>query len=298
MKTFGTASREGHDSRPFYSRRLYATPDSGETVEYREHPLPVGIENSVLCADSRKLSGLPDSSIHLVITSPPYNVGKDYDEDLSLREYIGLLHEVFRECRRVLVPGGRICVNVANLGRKPYLPLHSYVINEMHRLGFLMRGEIIWDKSASAGSSTAWGSWKSAANPTLRDVHEYVLVFSKGTYQRRKESRTNTISREEFLGFTKSIWSFGAESARRVNHPAPFPVELPYRLIQLYSFADDVILDPFGGSGTTGIAALKAGRRFVLCDSSEEYVAVASDRIRLFRTSGVDGKPKRSRTVG
>ncbi|MDH4070668.1 MAG: site-specific DNA-methyltransferase [Ignavibacteria bacterium] len=295
MKSFGTASREGHDAGPFYARRLYARNGADDKGAYLENPLPPDVGNSVLCADSRQLSRLPDSCLHLIITSPPYNVGKEYDEDLSLREYVDLLHDVFRECLRVLVPGGRICINVANLGRKPYVPLHSYVIAEMDRLGFLMRGEIIWDKSASAGSSTAWGSWKSAANPTLRDVHEYVLVFSKGSYQREKEARTNTISREEFLGFTKSIWSFGAESARRVKHPAPFPVELPYRLIQLYSFADDVVFDPFGGSGTTAIAALRAGRQFVLCDSSEEYVAVAAERIRQFMTTGVDGKPKRAR---
>lgn len=298
MKSFGTASREGHDSEAFYARRLYARTGEAAKIRYEETRLPPAVENTVLCADSRKLPAIPDSSVHLVITSPPYNVGKAYDDDLPLGEYTGLLGEVFHECMRVLVPGGRICINVANLGRKPYLPLHSYVIGEMDRLGFLMRGEIIWDKSASAGSSTAWGSWKSASNPTLRDVHEYVLVFSKGTFQREQAGRKNTISGDEFLGFTKSVWSFGAESARRVKHPAPFPVELPHRLIQLYSFAGDVVFDPFAGSGTTAIAAMKAERRFVLCDSSPEYVAVAVERIHLFRTTGSDGKPKRARRTG
>ena len=123
-------------------------------------------------------------------------------------------------------------INVANLGRKPYIPLSSHVNLIMHDLGMLMRGEIIWDKSASAGSSCAWGSFKSASNPCLRDVHEYLLVFSKGGYKlertssERAEGRVDSIDRDEFIHHTKSIWSFPTESARRVNHPAPFPVEL------------------------------------------------------------------------
>ncbi len=224
---------------------------------------------------------LPDASVHLMVTSPPYNVGKDYDEDLSLAEYLAFLKRVWTETRRVLVPGGRACINVANLGRKPYIPLHAMLIADLLDLGFLMRGEIIWDKAASASASTAWGSWQSAANPTLRDTHEYILVFSKGSFRREKlDGRENTISKEEFLEFTKSVWTFGAESARKVGHPAPYPVELPYRLIQLYTFSGDVVLDPFMGSGQTALAALKAGRRFVGYEASEEYVRLAEKRIR------------------
>ena len=155
----------------------------------------------------------------------------------------------------------------------------------MDDLGFLMRGEIIWDKSASAGTSTAWGSWRSAANPTLRDVHEYILVFSKDSYKRERDGRANTIGDDEFLTSTKSIWSFPAESARKVKHPAPFPVELPYRLIQMYTFKGEIVLDPFAGSGSTAIAALKAGRHFVLCDTSGEYVEIAQNRIASLSAS-------------
>jgi site-specific DNA-methyltransferase (adenine-specific) len=168
---------------------------------------------------------------------------------------------------------------VANLGRKPYIPLHSYVIADMLDIGFLMRGEIIWNKGSSAGTSTAWGSWQSASNPSLRDTHEYILVFSKGSFSRDAGGRQDTISKDEFLAYTKSVWEFPAESANRVGHPAPFPVELPYRCIQLYTFRGDFVLDPFCGVGSTCIAALKADRHFLGYDTSKEYVETALWRI-------------------
>jgi site-specific DNA-methyltransferase (adenine-specific) len=244
-----------------------------------ERRIPEEILDKVICGDSRDMSIIPDESVHIVVTSPPYNVGKDYDEDLGLEEYRGLLRDVFAEAYRKLVVGGRACINVANLGRRPYIPLHSYIIEEMAEIGFLMRGEIIWSKAASAGSSTAWGSWLSASNPTLRDVHEYILVFSKGSMKREREGRESTIARDEFLEYTKSIWSFPTESAKRVGHPAPFPVELPYRLIQLYTYRGDVVLDPFCGSGTTCVAALRTNRHFIGVDNSEKYVELARKRI-------------------
>jgi site-specific DNA-methyltransferase (adenine-specific) len=219
-----------------------------------------------------------------MVTSPPYNVGKEYDENLSLREYLSFLNHIWRETYRVLVPGGRACINVANLGRKPYIPLNGLIAREMISLGFLMRGEIIWDKGGSASTSTAWGSWQSASNPTLRDTHEYILVFSKGNFKREKiEGRESTISKEEFLEFTKSVWAFLSESAKKVGHPAPFPVELPYRLIQLYTYSNEVILDPFMGSGQTALAALKSGRRYVGFELVEDYLTLAKSRIEQTR---------------
>jgi len=226
---------------------------------------------------------LPDNSVHLMVTSPPYNVGKDYDDNLSLDEYRELLKRVFKETYRVLVPGGRACINIANLGRKPYIPLHSFIIEDMHEIGFLMRGEIIWDKGSSASPSTAWGTWLKANNPVLRDVHEYILVFSKETFTRKNPTkRKSTITKEEFLEFTKSVWHFSAERASKVGHPAPFPVELPYRLIQLYTFEGDVVLDPFVGAGTTCIAGLKTKRKYVAYDIDEKYCKLAERRIKLF----------------
>ncbi len=217
-----------------------------------------------------------------MVTSPPYNVGMEYDENLSLSEYRAFLKRVWIEVERVLVPGGRVCTNIANLGRKPYIPLHAFIVEDMLDLGFLMRGEIIWNKATSSSPSTAWGSWKSAGNPILRDIHEYILVFSKESFSRRKKDRKDTISRDEFLELTKSVWTFSAESARKVGHPAPFPVELPYRLIQLYTFKDEVMLDPFCGSGSACIAAIKAGRHYIGYDIKKEYVKLAERRIKEY----------------
>jgi site-specific DNA-methyltransferase (adenine-specific) len=236
------------------------------------------------------MSELPDCSVHLMVTSPPYNVGKEYDEDLSLDDYLAFLQRVWKETWRVLVPGGRMCINVANLGRKPYIPLHAFITEQATQLGFLMRGEIIWNKAASASPSTAWGSWKSAGNPTLRDVHEYILVFCKQTFKRQNPfKRENTISKEEFLEYSKSVWNFTAESARKVGHPAPFPVELPRRLIQLYTFENETVLDSFMGSGQTAIAAVKSGRHYVGYEIDQKYIDLANVRIQenLHAFSGI-----------
>ena len=278
MSSFGASRRESHNSSDFYSRRIF-NQSIKKSGEYIENKIDSGILDSITCLDSRDMSILPDNSIHIMITSPPYNVGKEYDEDLDIDEYRGLLREVFKEVYRSLVIGGRACVNVANIGRRPYIPIHRYVIEDMIELGFLMRGEIIWDKAASAGVSTAWGSWMSATNPTLRDVHEYILVFSKGSMRRISRERDSTVTRDEFLEHTKSIWSFPAESAKRVGHPAPFPLELPRRLIQLYTFKEDIVLDPFCGSGTTCIAAHMTDRHYIGFDINKKYVNLAKKRI-------------------
>ena len=278
--TFGSAGRIAHDASYFYAGRLYGNlPAAGETVPVVEYAVPVEVLDTVQQGDSRNMTMLPDASIHLMVTSPPYNARKDYDTDLTLDEYLDLLRAVFKETYRVLAPGGRACINVANLGRKPYIPLSSFINLIMREEGFLMRGEIVWDKGSSAGGSTAWGSWRSASNPTIRDTHEYILVFSKGRFQRPGKNRESTISRDDFLEWTKSVWRFPTESARRVGHPAPFPVELPRRLIELYTFKDDVILDPFLGSGSTAIAALQSGRHYVGYELDATYVDLARRRI-------------------
>jgi site-specific DNA-methyltransferase (adenine-specific) len=170
---------------------------------------------------------------------------------------------------------------VANLGRKPYIPLHAYIIRDMLALGFLMRGEIIWDKAASSAASTAWGSWRSASNPTLRDVHEYILVFSKGSFGREKpKGKRYSLAKEVFLQNSKSVWTFPAVSAKKIGHPAPFPLELPKRLIELYAFTGEVVLDPFMGSGQTALAALDTGRVFIGYETNKSYVRLAQRRIR------------------
>ena len=280
---FGSPGRINHDSTSFYASKLYESLPTEKISEYIEVPIPAKFLDKVFCKSSENMMELPDNSVHLMVTSPPYNVGKEYDENLTLEQYRESLKRVWEEVYRVLVPGGRACINIANLGRKPYIPLHSFIIADMLDLGFLMRGEVIWNKASSSSPSTAWGSWLSAANPTLRDIHEYILVFSKGMFSRRNvNKRQSTILQKEFLEFTKSVWTFPAESARKVGHPAPFPVELPYRLIQLYTFEGEVVLDPFIGSGQAAIAAIKTNRHFVGYDVNEEYVKLAERRIEEY----------------
>ena len=283
---FGSPGRSSHDARRFYTSKLYEGLPEDQETEQVETPIPQDVVDRIFCSPAEVMSELPDNSVQLMVTSPPYNVGKEYDEDLTLKDYLSILKRVWAEVYRVLAPGGRACINVANLGRKPYIPLHAFIVEDMIDLGFLMRGEVIWDKGASAAASTAWGSWQSASNPTLRDVHEYILVFSKGSFSRKNpQKRANTITKEEFLEYTKSVWTFAAESARKVGHPAPFPVELPYRLIQLYTYEGEVVLDPFMGSGQAAIAALKAGRHYVGYEIDEAYVRLAEKRVREFAAS-------------
>ncbi|MBX4196583.1 site-specific DNA-methyltransferase [Candidatus Pacearchaeota archaeon] len=279
--SFGTSARINHDSSKFYNSKMYNGLNANKQDSFeKENIISKELLNRIFCASSETMKELPDHSVHLMITSPPYNVGKEYDKDLSLEEYLNLLRNVFKEVKRVLVTGGRVGINVANLGRKPYIPLHAHIIQIMSELGFLMRGEIIWDKSSSAGTSTAWGSWQSAKNPTLRDIHEYILIFSKDNYSRYKDKKKDTITKKDFMSFTKSIWTFSATSARKIGHPAPFPEELPKRLIELYSFEDDIVLDPFMGSGQTAIAAIKAKRNYIGYDIDENYCKLAEKRIK------------------
>ncbi|WP_258189978.1 DNA-methyltransferase [Candidatus Hakubella thermalkaliphila] len=232
------------------------------------------------------MSMVDDGSVTVIVTSPPYNVGKNYgchNDLVNLNSYLKFLGKVWTECKRVLRPGGRICINIAGVNRKPYLPLHSHIALQLVDLGFLRRGEIIWDKGASVGTSTAWGSWRSPANPTLHDVHEYILVFSKDALGLKGNGRPSDITTGEFTEFTRSIWRFRTVSGKNVGHPAPFPEELPYRLIRLYSFAGDVVLDPFVGSGTTCVVVDRLNRRWIGIDIDPQYVKLAKERIRQSR---------------
>ena len=280
-KSFGSSKKETHDSSYFYDSKLFNTQKIVQQKSIIQNEISKEVLNKVHNKDSKNIDFIPDDSIHLIITSPPYNNSKEYDEDLSLEEYLKLITDVMVEAHRILIRGGRICINIANIGRKPYIPLSTYIDQIMIKIGFLPRGQIIWDKSASAGPSTAWGSWQSASNPILRDIHEYILVYSKGEFG-RKNSRSNkddSISKDAFLENTKSIWKFPTASARKVGHPAPFPIELPKRLIELYSFENDIILDPFAGSGTTAIAAKTTNRNYIMIDINSDYCKLAKERI-------------------
>jgi len=295
--SFGTNGRFSHDSSGYYARALQ--PGDRENLDKKpesEQAVPADILDRFFAHSSESMGELPDRSIHLMVTSPPYNVGKDYDDDLTHDQFMTLIGNVMRETYRVLVDGGRALVNVANLGRKPYIPLHAYVIEQAALVGFHMRGEIIWNKSAGAGVSTAWGSWMSPSNPTLRDTHEYILVFQKVPFGRKPlEGRESTIKKDEFLEFTKSVWSFAPQSAKQAGHPAPFPEELPRRAIELYTFSGEVVLDPFMGTGSTALAAAKNGRHFVGYDVSSEYVELAQQRFDA-HAAGKKFKPPKMTT--
>jgi site-specific DNA-methyltransferase (adenine-specific) len=239
---------------------------------------PADWANQLYHQSATDMTVIPDHGVSLAFTSPPYNVGKDYDDNMPLDRYLALIGEVAEQTYRVLRPGGRYVVNIANLGRKPYIPLHAYFYSVHMAAGFLPMGEIIWRKGKGANGNCAWGSWRSARAPRLRDVHEYLLVFAKGGYSRPERGESD-IQRDEFMEATLSVWDILPESAKRVGHPAPFPVELAARVIQLYSYVDDVVLDPFMGSGTTAVAAVQHGRRYVGFEIDESYFQLAQKRV-------------------
>jgi len=237
-------------------------------------------------ADSRDLKDIiPNDCVTLIVTSPPYNLGKEYETELDIVEYLNYLDEIWAECFRILRPGGRLCINVPGIGRTPYHPLHSYITNRILNTNyphgeFMMRGEVIWNKGRSVGTSTAWGSWRSPTNPTLRDVHEYIIIFCKIYFNIPKNGIQPDIESKEFTEYTKSIWDFSTESAKRIGHPAPFPLELPQRFIKLYTFPGDLVVDPCCGSGTTCIAAAELGRRWIGVDISKDYIDLAKNRFK------------------
>jgi site-specific DNA-methyltransferase (adenine-specific) len=278
-QSFGTSKRESHDASAYYQRNINNWLVQAPLTEAVE--VASGDRNwadQIYCSSSEAMTELPDNSIALAFTSPPYNVGKDYDDNMGLDEYLALIERVARDVYRVLIPGGRYIVNIANLGRKPYIPLHSFFYSVHIQQGFLPMGEIIWQKAKGASGNCAWGSWQSAKSPRLRDIHEYLLVFAKQSFS-RPDKGISDIQADEFMAATLSIWEIPPESAKRVGHPAPFPVELAARVIKLYSYVDDVVLDPFMGSGTTCVAAKKMDRRYVGYDISSDYCAIAQKRL-------------------
>jgi DNA modification methylase len=295
--SFGASRRESHDASPFYERFTapVVTTDTGVG--------PRKAIDEIFHGSSERMDEIDDASVALVVTSPPYFAGKEYETALgeghvpgTYADYLEMLEAVFAECVRTLEPGGRIAVNVANLGRKPYRSLSSDVVWILQdRLRLLLRGEVIWLKAKGAGGSCAWGSFQRPANPVLRDLTERVVIASKGRFDRALTARQRgskglpseaSISRDEFMEATTDVWDIPPESATRVGHPAPFPVELPERLIHLYTYRGDLVLDPFMGSGTTAVAALRTERHFVGYDTDADYAArararVDAERVRL-----------------
>ncbi len=292
---FGSSRREAHDASAFYERFVTPEVSTDATV------VPPTVLDTVFCADARDMSAIEPASVALVVTSPPYFAGKEYEAILgagspsTYLEYLKLLRDVFAECAQVLEPGGRMAVNVANLGRRPFRSLAGDVAVILQDLGLLLRGEVVWWKGRAAGGSCAWGTFQAPGNPVLRDVTERVVIASKGRFDRALAPARRadlglpsraTITREEFLEATTDLWELPPERAGRVGHPAPFPVELPQRLIELYTYEGDVVLDPFLGSGTTAVAALRTGRHYLGFETDESYVRRAQERIAAERASG------------
>ena len=294
---FGVGRREGHDSSAFYSR--FPLPKISEDSEVAR---PACVDR-LWVGDARQMDrygDIADSSVALVVTSPPYYAGKEYEEAIgeghipaSYIEYLEMLHDVFAECVRKLEPGGRIAVNVANLGRKPYRSLSADVIDILqNRLKLLLRGEVIWQKARGASGNCAWGSFQQPGNPVLRDLTERVVIASKGRFGRARRAvdraeeglpSVGSAFADEYMEATTDVWEIPPASATRVGHPAPFPVELPERLIELYTYRHDLVLDPFMGAGTTAVAAVRTGRHYAGFDTDDGYVQLAEERVAAER---------------
>jgi site-specific DNA-methyltransferase (adenine-specific) len=254
--------------------------------------------DSILCGDALEtLRKLPQRSVHLAITSPPYNLAKPYsnhDDALEDVEYLDWMGDVWAATKRVLATGGRLCINIGENKRQTIsMPTYAAFIQQCIDLGYLYRGTIIWNKN-SAAKHCAWGSWKSCSNPHIVPRHEYILVFSRDQYKLEGRKEDCDITDKEFMDTTRSVWSFGTASKKRVGHPAPFPEKLPERLIKYYSYRGNIVLDMFAGSGTVGVVARRLGRRFLLIDNSPEYCELARKRLAreaadtpsLFRATG------------
>lgn len=246
-----------------------------------ENVSPISIHNQS-CED---MGVLPDGSVHLTVTSPPYNVGIPYgdrsDDAMPLSDYRALMTRVFSGVYRVTAENGRVCINIANTGRAPYMPLASLFIDLMTEIGFTMRAEIVWNKVGAKSQSCAWGSWCRPSAPAIREHHEHVLIFSKGEWKRSDLKGVQRMTKTEFMEATKSVWNIAPE--HRSSHPAPFPVELPRRLIKLLAGPTDVVLDPFTGSGTTALAAQELGNRFVGFEREPRWIELANQRLAQAR---------------
>jgi site-specific DNA-methyltransferase (adenine-specific) len=235
-------------------------------------------------ADSADLSFLPDASVHLVVTSPPYNLDVSYNgyrDDLPYQRYLEWVGRWARELLRVSAHGGRACINIpldSNKGGKR--AVYADYVRVLLEAGWCYQTTIVWNEQ-NISRRTAWGSWLSPTAPFVTAPVEMVPVFFKEEWRRPRDGRTTDIQRDEFLAWTLGTWQFPGENPGKVAHPAPFPPELPRRLIKLYSFVEDTVLDPFLGSGTTCAVAKQLGRRSIGIDVDENYCRLAAERCRL-----------------
>ncbi|WAC05401.1 MAG: site-specific DNA-methyltransferase [Methanoregula sp.] len=241
--------------------------------------------NRIICGNAQQvLARLPARSIDLIITSPPYNFGHAYAQDsrndtCAWNEYFAQLLMVWQECERVLKPGGRIAVNVQPLF-SDYIPTHHIISSQLQGLGLLWKAEFVWEKNNYNAKYTAWGSWKSPSMPYIKYTWEFIEVFDKETHKKGGRREDIDITADEFKEWVIGKWSFPPEIRMKdYGHPAMFPEELPRRLMKLFSYKNDIVLDPFNGAGTTTLVAGKLGRRFIGIDISRQYCNTALQRL-------------------
>ncbi len=245
--------------------------------------LPAEFENKIICGDSEEvLKKLPDNCIDLVFTSPPYNFGLEYENHndvIKWENYFAKLFSIFEQCIRVLKYGGRIVVNVQPLF-SDYIPIHHIISKFFMDKGFIWKGEIIWEKHNYNCKYTAWGSWKSPSNPYLKYSWEFLEIFCKGSLKHEGETNISDLTADEFKEWVYAKWDIAPErNMEKWGHPAMFPEELARRVIKLFSFVGDVVLDPFNGVGTTTKVAKELKRRFIGIDISPEYCRKAEMRL-------------------
>ena len=274
------SSKEFKEKSSKRGKHYYAIDHNFDRVN---NEVPQQFSNQIVCGDSLNvLKELPNNCIDLIFTSPPYNFGVEYDNDSDIvtwDHYFSQLFEIFEECIRVIKYGGRILINIQPLF-SDYVPTHHIIGEFFREKKMIWRGEIIWDKNYNP-NFTAWGSWKSPANPYLKYTWEYIEIFCKGTLQKEGDSSKIDIDVQSFMKWTHAKWVVSPERAmKRFDHPAMFPEELVARALKLFSFQDDMILDPFVGSGTTCVVAKQTDRRFLGIDISEKYCTTAKDRLR------------------
>lgn len=240
----------------------------------------------IFCGDSEfVLRNFPDNFVDTIITSPPYNFGLEYKDDkikdsIYWQDYFDKLNRIWKECYRVLKPAGRLCVNIQPLF-SDYMPTHHIISNQLLNLGLIWKAEILWEKHNYNCKYTAWGSWKSPSMPYLKYTWEFIEVFCKESHRKEGAFDKIDISSEEFKKWVYAKWDIAPESnMKKYNHPAMFPEELVVRLLKLFSYQDDIVLDPFNGVGTTMLVAHKLKRKYIGIDVSKEYCEIAKERLK------------------
>lgn len=264
--------------------------------------------------DARDLSYLPDESLHLVVTSPPYWSLKRYNEHQSqlghvedYEQFLAEIDKVWRHCHRVLVPGGRlvcvvgdVCLSRKRFGRHVVVPLHADIAVQCRKIGFDNLNPIIWHKIANATYEVANGTKflgkPYEPNAIIKNDIEFILMQRKpGGYRKptAEQREASIIDKADYDAWFQQIWTLTGASTK--NHPAPFPLELARRLVRMFSFAGDTVLDPFAGSGTTVLAALKAGRRGIGVEIDPKYCRMAMSRLKESSKSLFSSAPRFTR---